>query len=169
MTDLVEAIVPYLVALGKLVLAGACGAAVGWEREAHEKAAGLRTHVLLAIGACLYALTAVGLRADYPATDIMRVIQGALMGTGFICAGVIFREGRNVRGLTTAAGLWVMGATGVAVGLGHYYLAVVTTALTVIAMTVLKRGETKIRSRIRHGEPAAGGTEAPSTQEDRRE
>ncbi len=142
-----EAVLPYAGALGKLVLAGACGASVGWEREAHEKSAGLRTHILMAVGACLFALVARDLIRAYPDADIVRVIQGALIGTGFVCSGVIFRDQDNVRGLTTAAGLWIMGAVGVAVGFGSFFLAIVTTVLTVIAMTLLRRGKKRIRPR----------------------
>jgi putative Mg2+ transporter-C (MgtC) family protein len=139
-------LLPYAASLGKLVLAGACGAAVGWEREAHEKSAGLRTHILMAIGACLFTLVGRDMVGDYPNVDIMRVIQGALIGTGFVCSGVIFRDRDAVRGLTTAAGLWIMGAVGVAVGFGYFYLAIVTTGLTFVSMTLLQRSKRRIRS-----------------------
>ena len=169
--DILHYALYYAAALGKLVLAGACGAAIGWEREAHEKAAGLRTHILLALGACLYALAAVQLRAAYASgADVMRVIQGGLIGTGFICGGVVFREGNTVRGLTTAAGLWIMGAIGVAIGLGFYFIAVSATGLTFLSMTVLKRGERRIRGRIaRRKEPQAGDAGAQEKRETERE
>ncbi len=128
----------YVVALGRLCFAAVCAASVGWEREAQKKSAGLRTHVLVAVGSCLYALAAENLVARYEGVDIMRLIQGALMGTGFIAGGVIFRQGTSVRGLTTAAGLWIMSAVGVSIGLGFYFLAIASTALTFAVMTTLR-------------------------------
>ncbi len=145
--------------LAKLVLAGLCGAAVGWDREAHEKAAGLRTHILMALGACLFALISIHLEADYDNVDVMRVVQGALMGTGFVCAGVIFRDGTHIRGLTTAAGLWIMGAVGLAIGLGYFTLGLFATALTFLAMAFLERGKRRIQ---KHEDmDGSGGTEGP--------
>jgi len=117
----------------RLALAGLCGAVVGWQRERHEKAAGLRTHMLLAIGACLFTLVAIRINAD----DITRLLQGMVTGTGFLAGGVIFREGASVRGLTTAVGLWVMGAIGTAIGMGDYFLGVLATLLTFIVLSVV--------------------------------
>ncbi|MBE3123802.1 MAG: MgtC/SapB family protein [Planctomycetes bacterium] len=134
----------YGVQVVRLLLAAVCGAVVGIQRERHEKAAGLRTHMLLAIGACLFSLTALRLHADVAQTDVMRLVQGMLMGTGFIAGGVIFRDGASVRGLTTATGLWVMGAVGLACGIGEYFLAIVATVLTVITLSVLRQVEQKL-------------------------
>ncbi len=138
----------YAVPVLRLVLAGACVAAVGWQREAHDKAAGLRTHILLALGACLFTLITLQMGAGDP----MRVIQGMLIGTGFIAGGVIFRQGDLVHGLTTAVGLWVMGAIGVAAGLGQYFLAVLTTAAVFFVMSVFQQ----VERRIVHRPPGDG-------------
>ena len=131
----------YATDAGRLVLAAACGAVIGWEREAHEKAAGLRTHILLAIGACLFALVALRMHEDVAQTDVMRLLQGMLIGTGFICGGAIFREGPSVKGLTTATGLWVMGAVGLAAGVGQYFLAILTTVVTFVVMEFVRRAK----------------------------
>jgi len=133
----------YVTDVGRMVLAAACGAAIGWERESHEKAAGLRTHMLLAIGACLFALVALRMHEDVAQTDVMRLLQGMLIGTGFICGGAIFREGASVRGLTTATGLWVMGAVGLAAGVGQYFLAILTTVVTFVVMEFVRRTKHK--------------------------
>ena len=133
----------YATDVGRMVLAAACGAVIGWERESHEKAAGLRTHMLLAIGACLFALVALRMHEDVAQTDVMRLLQGMLIGTGFICGGAIFREGASVKGLTTATGLWVMGAVGLAAGVGQYFLAVLTTGVTFVVMEFVRRAKHK--------------------------
>jgi putative Mg2+ transporter-C (MgtC) family protein len=133
----------YVTDVGRMVLAVACGAAIGWERESHEKAAGLRTHMLLALGACLFALVALRMHEDVAQTDVMRLLQGMLIGTGFICGGAIFREGASVRGLTTATGLWVMGAVGLAAGVGQYFLAILTTVVTFVVMEFVRRTKHK--------------------------
>ena len=93
--DVTDALIQDAVMVIRLVLSAACGALIGWQREKKDKAAGLRTHMLLAIGSCLF--TMVGLQ--FVAGDAIRLVQGTLMGTGFICGGVIFRQGPSVRGL----------------------------------------------------------------------
>jgi putative Mg2+ transporter-C (MgtC) family protein len=123
----------YGVFAGRLALAALCGAVVGWQRERHEKAAGLRTHVLLALGACLFTLVAVAAHGD----DTTRIMQGIITGAGFLGGGVIFREGASVRGLTTAVGLWVMGAVGMAIGTGEYFLGVLATVLVFLVLSAL--------------------------------
>ena len=145
----------YATDVGRLLLAAACGAVVGREREAHEKAAGLRTHMLLAIGACLFALVALRMGESLDKTvDVMRLLQGMLIGTGFICGGAIFREGASVKGLTTATGLWVMGAVGLATGGGQYFLAILTTAITFVVMEFVRREKHKTET------PPQGGQKA---------
>ena len=133
----------YATDLWRLALAGACGALVGWQRERHEKAAGLRTHMLLAIGSCLFTLVAVAVNPD----DITRLMQGLVTGAGFLSGGVIFREGATVRGLTTAVGLWVMAAVGMAAGAGHEFLAILATVLTFLVLSALLWVEARIARR----------------------
>jgi putative Mg2+ transporter-C (MgtC) family protein len=105
-----------LTLLVRLLLAACCGAAVGWERELHEKRAGLRTHTLICLGACLFSLVALRIQEEFAGTDVMRVVQGLLLGIGFVAGGVIFTHGHSVYGLTTAAGLWVLTGVGLAIG-----------------------------------------------------
>ena len=136
-----ENIEHFLIVAGKLLMAGACGAAAGWERELKEKGAGLRTHILICVGACLFALVAVRMHEQYPGGDILRLIQGMLLGVGFIAGGVIFTQRGSVRGLTTAAGLWVLTGVGMAVGLGYYFLAIFGTVLTTAVVAWMKQIE----------------------------
>jgi len=141
-----------LIAVGKLLVALACGAIIGWEREIHEKAAGLRTHMLVSAGSCLFAIVALEVQASFPNDDILRVVQGIIMGMGFLAGGVIFREGASVKGLTTAAGLWVLAAIGLTVGLGSFLLAFAATALCFITISVLARVEKKAKAMMASGQ-----------------
>ncbi len=121
----------------RLFLAGLLGAALGYERESQGKAAGLRTHMLVALGAALFVI-APGLA--WSMDDAMsRVIQGIITGIGFICAGTIIKgnDTGDVRGLTTAAGLWLTAAMGVAVGLGNEATAVLSTLIALFVLHVL--------------------------------
>jgi len=136
-----------IIALGKLLVALACGAAIGWEREIHEKAAGLRTHMLVSAGACLFAMLGLDVQETLPSTDFSRVVQGIVMGMGFLAGGVIFKEGALVRGLTTAAGLWVMAGIGLAVGMGDFPMAFVATVLCFVTISILGKLERKARAR----------------------
>jgi putative Mg2+ transporter-C (MgtC) family protein len=107
--------------LGRLLLAAVLGGAVGAERELHDQPAGLRTHMLLTIGACLFTLvSAYGF--GRPA-DPSRLAAQIVTGIGFLGGGAIVRQGLTVRGLTTAASIWATASIGVAVGAGHYLLA----------------------------------------------
>jgi putative Mg2+ transporter-C (MgtC) family protein len=125
--------------LGRLAVAAVCGAIVGWEREFHEKGAGLRTHMLITVGACLFALVGVQIRKDFPDADPMRLIQGLVIGVGFISGGVIFTRGGSVKGLTTATGLWLVTGVGMAAGLGYTVLAVLGTLLGFVIIAALKQ------------------------------
>lgn len=135
-----------LVAFGKLLVALACGAAIGWERQIHEKAAGLRTHMLVCTGSCLFTILSLKIQSVTPGVDFLRSVQGIIMGIGFLAGGVIFREGALVRGLTTAAGLWVLAAIGVAVGLGDFLLAFLATLLCFVTISVLGKLERKAKT-----------------------
>lgn len=125
----------------RLFLALICGAVVGLERELHDKAAGLRTHILVCLGACLFGILGQSLTSSYTEADILRIAQGLLIGVGFLGAGVIFKEGDTIRGLTTAAGMWVIGAVGLAIGTGNYYLGVVGTLFVFITLSIFGRLE----------------------------
>jgi putative Mg2+ transporter-C (MgtC) family protein len=112
----------------RLLLAAALGAAVGYQRERAGKQAGLRTHVLIAVGAALFSL--VSIYGFGSASDPARVAAGVVVGIGFLGAGVILhREGGIVAGLTTAATVWVVAGIGLAAGAGLYLVSAVTAAL----------------------------------------
>ena len=128
----------------RLVVAGVCGAVVGWEREIREKGAGLRTHTLICIGSCLFTLVVLQMHEKFPGTDIMRLVQGLLLGIGFVAGGVVFTQRGSVKGLTTAAGLWVLTAVGLAAGLGYYFLAGLGTLLTLLITAGLKQIERRM-------------------------
>ena len=121
----------------KLVVAAVLGGAMGWERELKGKAAGLRTHMLVAVGAALFVMAP--LEAGVPLGDLTRVIQGVAAGIGFVGAGAILKmsdQGRVV-GLTTAAGIWMTAAIGVAVGTGRVWLPVLGVTIAVLIMALL--------------------------------
>ncbi len=125
----------------RLFIAVVCGTVIGLEREMRDKAAGLRTHILVCLGACLFGMLGLALVAEYKAADILRLAQGLLVGIGFLGGGVIVREGASIRGLTTAAGIWVMGAIGLAVGVGYYQIALVGTIFGFLTITLFSRIE----------------------------
>ena len=129
----------------KLTIALVCGAAIGFEREVRDKAAGLRTHILVCVGACLFGIMGMELIAMRDGVDILRLAQGLLIGIGFLGAGVIFRDGDSIRGLTTAAGIWVMGAVGLAAGVGLYRLALIGTAFVLLVMALFSKIENAIK------------------------
>jgi len=133
--------IPVNIIILRLFLATICGAIVGLEREISDKAAGLRTHILVCIGSCMFGLLGLELTASYPGADILRLAQGLLIGVGFLGAGVIMREGASIRGLTTAAGIWVMGAIGLAIGVGSYYIAFAGTIFCLITVTLFGKME----------------------------
>lgn len=113
----------------KILLACICGALIGWERGRLNKAAGLRTHTLISLGSCLFTLIGIELAQQFSG-DPLRILQGIILGIGFLSGGVIVNQGASVRGLTTAAGLWVLTAIGMASGLGYYFYAIFGTIVT---------------------------------------
>jgi putative Mg2+ transporter-C (MgtC) family protein len=116
----------------RLAAAVVLAALVGLDREAQRKPAGLRTHILLAVGAALFVLLVAGQSSD--ATS--RVLQGLVSGLGFLSAGEILRRGVPT-GITTAADLWAVGAVGAACGLGYYGLAALATGLILGTLRLL--------------------------------
>jgi putative Mg2+ transporter-C (MgtC) family protein len=123
------------------------GALIGWQREASGKAAGLRTHVLVALGTTLFVLAASG--SGMSLADVSRIIQGISAGIGFIGAGAILKltATREIEGLTTAAGIWMTAAIGVAVGLGGLGLALLGSVLTWLVLASIGLLETRAKRR----------------------
>jgi len=120
----------------RLVVSVLLGAAVGYERERDNQPAGLRTHMILVLGACLAMILSINIGAEH-GTDPARLAAQVIAGIGFLGAGAILRYGFNVKGLTTAATLWTMAIVGMAVGYGYYLISVVTTALMLIILSVV--------------------------------
>lgn len=114
----------------RLIVAALLGGLLGYQREQSGKAAGVRTHMLVAVGAALFVIAPE--QVGYDGDDISRVIQGIVTGIGFLGAGTIIKGGsaRDVKGLTTAAGIWLTAAIGVAAGLGREFAALICTAFT---------------------------------------
>jgi putative Mg2+ transporter-C (MgtC) family protein len=140
--------------LGRLALALALCAAVGLERESRDQAAGLRTHMIVGVGAALFTLVSAYGFGDFlgktgTRIDPTRISAQIVSGIGFLGAGAILRQGLNVRGLTTAATLWVVAAIGMAAGAGYYFGAVATTALVLPALVLFRRLRGPLVSRLR--------------------
>jgi putative Mg2+ transporter-C (MgtC) family protein len=114
----------------------ALGTAVGWERQAGRKPAGLRTHSLVCVGSTLFVLLTVHAARDYGGgtVDPTRIIHGVVTGVGFLGAGSILRQEGFVHGLTTAASIWMVAAIGVAVGVHAWGLAVTGTVLALVVL-----------------------------------
>ncbi len=124
----------------RLLLATVLGAAIGYERERFGKVAGLRTHVLITVGAALYNIISI---CGYEGStfDASRVAAGVVAGIGFIGAGVIFQDLHNkgIAGLTSAACIWISAAIGLAAGGGMYLISVVVTLIAVITLLIPKK------------------------------
>ena len=137
-------------ALIRLALAAVLGGAIGLDREFHEKPAGLRTNMLIALGSALFAILSVQLGAGAGSPD--RIAAQVVTGIGFLGAGAILRTGDHIHGLTTAATIWVNAAIGMAAGLGSYTVAIVGAAITLVVLAVLPMMEDLVERR-RGGRP----------------
>jgi putative Mg2+ transporter-C (MgtC) family protein len=131
----------------RLVAATLLGAVVGFQRQRAGKRAGLRTHMLVTLGTSVFVMAGSGVGMSPEAQS--RVIQGVVTGIGFIGAGSILKlnEERDIRGLTTAAGVWMTAAIGVAVGLGSLGVALLSTCFALIILSFAKRFEPRIDER----------------------
>ena len=123
----------------RLLLAALLGGLLGFQRERVGKAAGLRTYMLVALGAAFFVL--IPAQAGMPLADLSRVLQGIITGVGFLCAGTILKRqaSEEIEGLTTAAGLWLTAAVGSAAGMGREASAVLGTVLAFIVLSLLPR------------------------------
>jgi putative Mg2+ transporter-C (MgtC) family protein len=121
-----------------LLVALGLGAAIGLEREISDKAAGLRTNILICVGSCLFMVVSKNFTGVVGA-DPTRIAAQIVTGIGFLGAGAIMHEGERVVGLTTAATTWVVAAIGMAVGVGDYSIAAFTTVLTLLVQTLFPR------------------------------
>ena len=142
--------------LARLAVAAGLGGAIGFERELREREAGLRTHILVCVGSALFTIvSAYGFRGFLESGDQViradptRIAAQIVTGIGFLGAGAIIRQGLSVRGLTTAATLWVAAAIGIAAGAGYYSGAVVATVITIVALGPLRLLGYRVFERLR--------------------
>jgi putative Mg2+ transporter-C (MgtC) family protein len=158
-------------ALLRLAIACGLGAAIGFEREIRDREAGIHTHLLVSLGSALFTIvSAYGFHEfltsgdNIVRTDPTRIAAQIVTGIGFLGAGAIIREGLSIRGLTTAATLWVVAAIGMACGAGYYWPAAAATVLTILALWPLrllayrlieqiKPEENRITVELKEGEP----------------
>ena len=130
--------------IGRLLLALVCSAVIGFERETAQKDAGFRTHILVGVGAAIFTIVSI---IGFEGGDESRVAAQIVTGIGFLGAGAIFKEGATVKGLTTAAGLWVVAAVGMAAGSGSVAVAITGTVLVVIVLILFRRTDAIVARR----------------------
>ncbi len=141
---------------GRILLAAFLGAVIGLEREINDHPSGLRTHIAVAIGACLFGICSayaftefIALRNDNNyQVDVTRIASQVVVGVGFLGGGAIIKQGNNVRGLTSAAGLWVSSAVGLAVALGLYVETSTAVVTLVVLLVLLKRPGRWLRRQV---------------------
>ena len=148
------------VILLRLGLAVVLGAAIGYEREMKGKDAGLRTHMLVSLGAAIFVLVPVS--SGMQISDMSRVMQGVIAGVGFLGAGAILKQENDhvVKGLTTAASIWIAAAIGVAAGYGRESTAVASTLIALFVLAVVNRFD---KSKSKHVVPVASDTDHRSS------
>jgi putative Mg2+ transporter-C (MgtC) family protein len=142
----------------RIVVAAVLTGAIGMERELRERAAGLRTHMLVGVGSALFTIVSAYAWGEFRFStaegivfDPTRIAAQIVTGIGFLGAGAIIRQGLSVRGLTTAAGLWVVAAIGMAAGAGYYSAAAITTGVVLVGLGPLRWVEGGFLSRMRRG------------------
>ncbi len=141
----------------RMALALAFAAVIGWERGVKGRPAGLRTHMMVALGAAGFTLVAMELLAQaprdgrFPLYDPIRIVSSIVVGVGFLGTGAIIHAGAEVRGLTTAASIWVVAAVGMASGCGLYLVALLLSLLALVTLTAIKVHESRFVDR-RKGE-----------------
>ena len=154
-----------------LLLAGA----IGWEREITARSAGLRTHMLIAVAACMFTLVAMEL-AHFPTqdpetlrVDPLRLIEAVTSGVAFLAAGSIVITGASVRGVTTGASMWLCGAIGLCCGVGDVKLAGLVTLMAIVVLWLIQQFVTPVAEHVRDSRAGAkdGGPDADGTDGDR--
>jgi putative Mg2+ transporter-C (MgtC) family protein len=152
MTEWIQDIVTSVAFVGgiRVSIGAALGIVLGLERQRSNKDAGLRTYALVAAGAALFTVLSI---EGFPGSDTSRVAAQIVTGIGFLGAGLIFRQGASVQGLTTAAGLWSVAAIGMAAGTGLWGLAIVVTVIVLLVLKISDRYSTQLRSQVlRHAQ-----------------
>jgi putative Mg2+ transporter-C (MgtC) family protein len=143
----------------RLTIATLIGCVLGLNRELHGKPAGMRTHALVSLGACLISVVSIEIVNPGQMDAVLRVVQGIMAGIGFLGGGVILRDDshQSVHGLTTAASVWVVASLGIACGTGQWLTAVMALCLTLVVLAVGPRIEKTCLRLFRH--PPAGTPE----------
>lgn len=140
--------------LARMTMAVLFGAVIGFDREMRQKAAGLRTHMLIALAAAVFTLltfeltVSAGALGDAVRADPVRVTEAVVTGVAFLGAGTIIRAGGNVQGITTGASIWMAGAVGTACGGGFYVVAAITLGFVIFILTVVGLVEARILRRL---------------------
>lgn len=127
-----------IIYLIQLIISMVLGGAIGIIRERDKKAAGLRTHILVSVGSTLLMQLSIYMSIRFPGSDPGRIAAQVVTGIGFIGAGTILRDSGSIRGLTTAASIWVASAIGLAVGAGFYTAAVLATLISLVAIELFR-------------------------------
>lgn len=167
------AAVHFEIALLRLLFAAGLGAAIGFEREIHANSAGLRTHMIVSMAACLFTLIAAEIMAgDFNEaarvqTDPLRLIEAVTAGVAFLAAGSIITSGGRITGLTTGAGMWMAGAIGLACGSGLLLLALLAAGLAIIVLWLLRHVSRRVGSHYGGRQNPDTATAAPSDPPDR--
>jgi putative Mg2+ transporter-C (MgtC) family protein len=117
----------------RILLAAALGAVIGWQREKAHKPAGLRTHILISMGAALFTIISIS-TSVFPTADPSRIAAGIVTGVGFLGAGTILHHTRFIEGLTTAASIWIIAAVGTAAGAGLYVISAIATLIVFVVL-----------------------------------
>lgn len=128
----------------RLISSAVFAGIIGYERQSRHKAAGLRTHILVGVGSCLIMVLSINIYSSVQGmtnADPARLAAQVVSGIGFLGAGSILKEGPTIKGLTTAASLWVVSGVGLAAGAGYYLGALMTTVLVFLTLTILSRME----------------------------
>ena len=128
----------------RLCLSFVAGSIIGFERSSRRQIAGLRTHILIALGSACLMLLSIWLPQQLNGGDPGRIAAQVVSGMGFLGAGAIIRLGNNIKGLTTAASLWLTAAIGLTIGAGMYIAAFTVVALALIALILMNRLEKKV-------------------------
>lgn len=128
----------FLSILTKLLISIALGALIGIERERRNRPAGLRTHILVSLGSALFTIASIQFLKSFGNVDPSRVAANIVTGIGFLGAGAIMKEGLTIKGLTTAATIWVSSAIGLTCGMGYYIPAILTSISTLIILISLR-------------------------------
>jgi putative Mg2+ transporter-C (MgtC) family protein len=156
--------------LVRLVVAALLGGAIGAERELRDREAGFRTHLLVSVGAALFTLVSAYAWTDWSFSnqdglvfDPTRIAAQIVTGIGFLGAGAIIRQGLSIRGLTTAATLWVVAAIGMASATGYFWAAIATTVLVLVTLWPLRLLAHRIFARLRTAEGRLTVDLRPST------